>query len=136
MEQSTFTLYLLLHCTLGVVLRCKRDEGLHGKNRNNGNFSVLKCKICFWRTRTKPLLCIRKKEGILKCIIQEDGQKKYSTSMQFSRAKNRGFPCFFSYSFYINLYGRSFHCSSVNSNQTFLQTFQSPLAFSKSIVSV
>lgn len=30
MEQSTFTLCLLLHCTLGVVLRCKRDEGLHG----------------------------------------------------------------------------------------------------------
>lgn len=29
MEQSTFT--LCLHCTLGIVLRCKRDEGFHGK---------------------------------------------------------------------------------------------------------
>lgn len=31
MEQGKFTLYLLLYCTLGAVLRCKRDKGLHGK---------------------------------------------------------------------------------------------------------
>lgn len=70
---SVSTLILHTWCCAEVL----KGRRFAWKNQYNGKLSMVKSKVCMWRTRTKPLLCVRKKAGTLLCTIQEDGQRNF-----------------------------------------------------------
>lgn len=74
-------LYLLLHCTLGAVLRCKRDKGLHGKIDTMESSQCWNPKFAFGERGLNPCYASGKKSRNSNVHSPRRQPKKFATLM-------------------------------------------------------
>lgn len=111
-------LLLCIYSYTCAVPRCKRDKGLLGKINTMETSQCWNPKFAFGERGLNPCYVSGKKAGTLMCIIQENNQRNFP--LWCNLAEKRKNSCF-SYYFNTNLYGRSFHCSLVNSTKPFFR---------------